>query len=298
MIWTVDIVEEGIRNRTYQELINVVVITIAYTSLISGLSGYANTYGGAHNIAIARAGLLGHGSGMDPNFAGLTLVMGIIMMLMSTYRLSIKLLIGFAIAFGIIRTVSLTTLGTTLMALVLFFFIKAVCEKNVSVIKYVVGATVAIILLVVVYFNADKIGNRALIDFRDRVEETLMQLSIGEYNDISSNRIYIIEQGVKYFCNQGALKQLLGGNGILVLGKATHNTYLEHILRLGILGTTLLFIIATYKAYRWICHRKEYSHIIFAGILTMKICLAIFIYTLAVNQGVALCFWIAILMYI
>lgn len=298
MIWTIDVIQEVIQTKEINKFLSYMSLTIAYAVILSAVTGFSNTYGGAFSMKITRAGLLGHGAGIDPNFAGLTITMGIIMLLMTDMKISLRIVAGIALAFGVFRTVSLTTAGISTVAVAMFFFIKAIKDKRVELIKYFITAFGVLIIVLVCYENIEKIGNQSMIDLKNRVDEAIVQLNVGDWNDVSSDRKMIVEEGMSYYNQQSYIKKLFGGNELYVLNKSTHNTYLQHLLQIGAVGLVILVLWASIKAFRWGTVKKSVNSKVFSGVLTLKICLAVFISTLAVNSGVALCLWVAILYYL
>lgn len=302
MVWTVNVLEHMIYENGAERLLKIFVATTAFLVVISTLSGYQNIYGGAYGNHITRAGLLGHGAGADPNFAGLTIVVSFLLLLMSTYEIKTKVVFAVILIFGLIRTVSLTAIGVFSISIFLYTFIRAFREKQIWGIRVLSGLTVLIAIAVIIYNAADMLGNESLISLRDRIQEAIFQITIGDWNDVNSGRSSILSTGLIYWQSQGLLKQLFGGNGLFVLGYATHNTYLDMLLRFGAVGAggmALYILKCFYRSIRVFRNPADnVSSSVTTGVIALKVSMLIYSSTIAINQGISLCLWTTILFFL
>jgi len=296
LVWAIDIFIEVRNSNKMHVLLKRMVLTIAYASLISAVSGYSSIERGAFGEYIERAGLLGHGSGGDPNIAGLTIVSGLIMLLMINMNSMVKLGIGAVLMLSVFRTVSLTTAAICACALFLFFLIKALYLKNIQVIKLIFGLIGMCVVIIVLYSNIEVLGVQSITNLKNRIDEAIMQIKIGDWSDVSTGRSDLAQSAIAYFQNQSIVRQLFGGNSLYVLVKIPHNTYLQHLLQFGIIGTSLLFIVGIYKLRCWIVRPPINDVNIRSGVITLKICIALFIATISVTSGFSLCLWLVVLL--
>ena len=300
MIWAYSTIERVIQKEEYNDFLFLSASAIALAIVASTISGYQGTYLGAFGTVISRAGLLGQGSAADPNMAALAIDTGFLLCMMSNMKKNYKIIFSCIFVFGLMRTVSLSGILFFGIAILLYLLFEAKYERGAWQLKVIGSLLAIIVLLFVFYYYADLTGNDTIISVRNRIAELFQQLSLGEFDDLSSGRFSVRQQGMSFFSQQGFIRQLFGGNSPYVVNNfATHNTYLEQLLRFGLLGFIVLSVAAIRKLV--ILTKLHYSGELgvpnntVAGAIALKYMLFLFSYALSINGGCPLVIWAGVL---
>ena len=146
-------------------------------------------------------------------------------------------------------------------------------------------------VLVVVYMNLPADMHNEQIDaYILRIEEKLTQLESGNYVDATTNRTKLVSRYMAYFLEQSIFNFFIGGLSIVALnGVATHNTYVDIILQVGVIGTIALMVWIIMQIVQTI-HEKD-THNGKLRLILKFICL-IAATNLSLNHGSTWSLWL------
>lgn len=260
-------------------------IKFSILSIVSLLSLHMLITGGVIVSDTAdRAGLIGVGVG-DANYSALILCIGISSVL--NYK---KLHIAWRIATctvmiaAMVETLSISGLIGLLIVVIFSFSLN----KNFGKALFRV---ILILLILVLLFQLytvlpDRFHVEGIDDYILRVEEKLGFAEKGDYDAVTTDRTELSAFKVNYFLNQTPLfRQLFGFNALNIGdGFMSHNTYVDFLLQLGIIGTMLVVAYIFVRAMRSfkLFRKEEVSH---KYIFTLKMLFLFFAFTISIYQG-------------
>ena len=264
------------------------IFIIALSSIFFGgvvfLEGYTD-----------RLGISGVGIG-DPNFSCLILNTGIAIMLAQNYRnrpMRIGMILVMVIA--MVQTVSITGL---LCLLVLFLSYYLVAMKLPKTARNVLIGCFLVVTLLQYYNTLPQVSRNSSVDlYIFRIEEKLDALANKDYQAVTTNRSLTTEINLAYFSRQSTWKQLIGGNSIPPEGvRLSHNTYVDILLRFGILGTIAFCGVVIKKM--WNNFRKYYKTKENGEAFLLKIVFLIFSSALSIYSGNTFALWYMFLIFL
>lgn len=214
----------------------IIVCLIALHTLITGGVVYKEVEDNIYSQQHQRRGVLGVGVG-DPNFSCLLLCTGIACAFNNaSFRWYVKLIIVAVTIAAMFVTLSTSGLLSLILVCILSMTVNRKITRGVRrviIVCLLAIATFQIYLaLPEVYHNADVDAYITRMEFK--------------YNALLNNDLYaattersgIADRYMNYINNdQSILKQLFGGNSVIELGQAAHNTYISFIMQYGYLGT-------------------------------------------------------------
>lgn len=217
--------------------------------------GYSN---GSEWIRTTRYGLLGVGTG-DPNFSGFRLLVGALCIAYSNCKLWIKVGMIGVIAYCIIRAASLTSiLVCVLMIAMSVLLMKGVTKKIKWILLGVAIVIVAIIFLYTIPLGDSLSSHVSLI--QHRIESTWNSVLNKDLAKATSGRTNGASQNIDYIfgADRSIFHFLFGFEKFPAPGTdASHVTYLDWLLRFGLIGCIGLIIIMVECIYN---RYKEYKH--------------------------------------
>ena len=192
--------------------------------------------------SIGRVGLIGLGSVMDPNYSALILNCGLSLLLFQRSHSSLRLIMGIIIFFAIIRTGSLTGMLCIMIILIIFALKDRSLGKKV---RRVMIILLGVILVFGIIMSGASIIENAYIEFIvNRIHKIIAEISLLDFNSATSGRMEIAQIKLQYFFGQSFFGFLFGGNSLFVGAPfVSHNTYIDLLLRFGIVGTLFIIII-------------------------------------------------------
>lgn len=222
---------------------SIIVGLIALHAIISGGVVYIEAQHTEYYQEYQRRGILGAGIG-DPNFSSLLLCTGIVCTVnnhcMRWYEKS---------AIYAITTVamSVTLSASGILAFVLVNLLSVVVNRKLSK-----GLRRLVLLLLIgvgifqIYLSLPEACHIADIDaYIEKMEIKYNAFVNGDFYSATTGRLDLADKYLHYINQEQTLgRQLFGGNSVVELGIATHNTYLSWILQFGYLGFIMLLLYA------------------------------------------------------
>lgn len=229
-----------------------------------------------------RYGMLGTGRG-DPNYSALKLCFGLAIALAQTSIT--KILRWFSIVccvVGLIRTLSMTGLiGGFIILLGYVFFTPSLPKKiKIVVLSIVIGG------MILILYIGGYIQIQNLEEYISRIVEKIHQFMVGDLSGATTNRSSNLENNWNYFWGQSGIGILFGGNHLPPgnLTGLSHNTYMDMLLRFGIIGCFLLGVLLIYNLQKAIKRLKRYKGedemtIVLIKIVQLYFCCTLSIYS-------------------
>ncbi len=242
-----------------------VAITVFIIAVHACLTGGVEFYEtGKHSSEYLRRGVLGVGKG-DSNFSSLLLNIGVTCTLFDKdFRPIMK---------TVMLIVSVAAMAVTLSASGLLGFILVLAGRVIvkreyfpKKIKNIVLIVVLVLVAISIYANLPNEYKNSTVDaYVARMEEKLEFLESGDVASLTTNRSKLADVKMNYFMNkQSVLKILFGFNPLGVdseKGSVPHNTYIDLLLQIGLVGTIITFLYVAQKfVFDWIdpeCNRRE-----------------------------------------
>lgn len=229
-----------------------IAITIFLSALHCIFKGGILYYEATSELSVSRIGIIGAGAG-DPVFSGMLLLMGVAILLANrtANRWVRYVMIGFML------WASVSTISTTaIIAIVLLLLVYFVAGNNVprGVLYILLGCI--ILLILIQYYDGlpSDLHNENLDALFDKTVVKIEQFLSGDYESASTYRSRLTDIYLEKFNEQGIVKWMFGGNSIpfsnVWIGKfnfTSHNTYVDCLLRFGMVGTIILLIIIVKK---------------------------------------------------
>jgi len=149
---------------------------------------------------------------------------------------------GIIIFFAIIRTGSLTGMLCIMIILIIFALKDRSLGKKV---RRVMIILLGVILVFGIIMSGASIIENAYIEFIvNRIHKIIAEISLLDFNSATSGRMEIAQIKLQYFFGQSFFGFLFGGNSLFVGAPfVSHNTYIDLLLRFGIVGTLFIIII-------------------------------------------------------
>ena len=260
---------------------SIIVGLIALHAIITGGVIYAEAQHTEYFQEYQRRGVLGVGIG-DPNFSSLLLCMGIACTLNNR---SMKWY-GKVILYAVTTAAMFVTLSTSgILAFVLVNLLSVIVNRKLTkgirrlLLLLLVGVTVFQIYLALPspyhIADIDAYIERLEIKYNAFVNKDFYSATTGR-SDLSDRYFHYINK------EQTLGRQLFGGNSVVQLGNATHNTYLSWILQFGYFGFSALLIYACIRLIKtYFSERNDVRRFS----LIIKALYIFFIATLSVFDG-------------
>ena len=222
--------------------VNSVVITYSFgvclssiLTLLKGSLPILNTFISDVTMKLGEGEYTSRFSGLagNPNYYTLDIIMALSAIFVISYSTkNQKIYTFFTIVLSVFGMMSVSkSFLVTWVMLIIIWFILSVKQGGVKMVKF---AFVLALGAFIIYFVAD-----------DYVHSFLMRFfkdSTGSINDITTGRYNIWINYIKAIFND--LKIMLFGNGLKTLCgvKGTHNTYLEALFNVGLVGSAVFLI--------------------------------------------------------
>ena len=232
----------------------------------------------------ARAGLIGLGIG-DANYSALILCVGVAAILTTEkLRWYWKLLSCGVLLAAMIATLSISGLLTLLVVIVLSL---SLTQKSNKVFLRVCLILLALVFIFQVYVALpENLHIDGVDDYIARVEEKLDFLEEGDYDAATTDRSALAKYKLNYFFqNLSILHQFFGLNALTIGDNfMSHNTYIDFLLQLGIVGAIISLLYAIVRLFHSITDIKN-GAAASKYVLTVKALFLFFAFTVSIYQG-------------
>ncbi|MBE6601948.1 MAG: hypothetical protein E7637_05520 [Ruminococcaceae bacterium] len=244
--------EEMIEKLTFAIMIIVGLIAL-HTCITGGV-----TFQDEENMSIIRRGTLGVGVG-DANFSCLLLCTGVA----SAFNCrSVNRILCWIFA-GLMISAMLVTLSTTgfialIVVLLLSVFTNVKLEKKL---RNAILVVLFILLLVQIYLLLPPEYRIKNLDaYIARMESKYLALVNDDYSTLTTGRSSNAEIYLGYIHRQSPLRILFGGNTLIPPSLhcgASHNTYIDFLLRFGYVGAAILLFFVVRSFFRTLAGDKN-----------------------------------------
>ena len=265
------------RNDMYSQMLFVMFLF----SFLSGIYGLYNGVGIEMGLFSRLSGIIG-----DPNYSALFYILGIFSLLgtdvISSNR--VKILFALIMCVFVLLTVSIAGITGLIILLVLYYLYK---DKRLAMLLMVV----IIFSVVLLYYLPIESGT--LYGIKYRIEFSLASIASGDFASLTSGRYNLNSNYISYFFTQDTSSILLGGQNIIagtervyyldMFGLVSHNSYIDMLYAVGILGTLFILFCFIYDIAGSIKEYKnsKYEHFLAMAFLKLTImwfCLSISIF--------------------
>ena len=273
-------------------------LNFALTVLLSGLHclfmGGVEYYEATSALSVSRLGIIGAGAG-DPVFSGLLLLIGVALFLCN--RSANRWFRYGAIA--ILLSATMTTISTTVLIMtILLLAVYYITHARLG--KGILSICVMCLVCVLALYVYNGLPAAMHIEVVDEIlSKTFLkytQFMSGNAADATTYRSLLSEMYLDAFNGQGIMEKIFGGNSIplphIKVGRynlVSHNTYIDLLLRFGVLGTNFTLMIV---AWRYIASLLRFKRQGINGELVLvKTLLLAYAYSVSIYYGVFFSFW-------
>lgn len=272
-----------------------IICVISIHSILSG--GYNNA---AYVISeysreaqFIRHGIVGVGVG-DANFSSLILCTGILSVFATRdFKTYVKIIM--MIPMGIALSLTLSTSG--LIGLIVVIITYNMANNSLQKrIKYFFIIILVLIVSVQLYSSLPSDFRIAAIDqYVDRMNMKYMDLISGNFSGLTNGRNDLGDFYWRYIKEEGFLRQLLGGNNLLLFSHVPHNTYIDFIIQFGFIGLIVIGSIILLRIRNIFKFTDKYNK---GAIISIKCLYLFFITTISVYHGSTFAFTLFLLLII
>ena len=244
-----------------------------------------------------RYGMVGTGIG-DPNYSGLKLLLGCLCIYYSKINKFLRSGMLVIMFIAMVKTVSITTV----LILIMVIFIGTLLHKGVGrKIKYgllillILGMSVYILVSTPIEYLPSGIQTLLL-----RIYEKISQFAVGNIREFTTGRSYRALSNLEYAFNRVGIKWFLGGEAIPPDGLLlSHNTYVDLLVRFGLIGFLCIMARVLYCALRQYknCAKNNYSKERVC-LLQIKLIYIAFSFSLSIYIYQEAAWWILFLLFI
>lgn len=240
-----------------------------------------------------RLGILGIGIG-DPNFSCLILNIGIAILLVQKDRnLFFRILMIVTMVMAMLQTASIT--GIAVFSIIVFMYLLSVRSIYRNLKRIFIGLIASCVLIPSSLLLFSNQINKSILIYESRIEAKYSALQSFDYTLFTSRRSAILEDNLSYFKEEPILRQLIGGDFNKNTGFGmSHNTYLDILMRFGIVGAFIFFFFSIKKIIE--AFRKYYKNGENGEIFLLKVVFAFFSASLSICTGHIFSLWYLILL--
>lgn len=220
----------------------------------------------------------------DPNYSSIIYNIGIFSLFCIRLKKKFEFfryLMLFVLYILLIQTLSMTGILANLIGVLILILAQKRLTKKVK------GLVFTTIIVVLFGFSIQLFPKSEAIEgIHTRVTEKLSQFSAGDYASATTDRYMISKLYFEYFNHEKVINQLIGFpeplfHFIYIIGAATHNTFLDLLFAVGILGSAILL---TYYSLRIVHFYKMYqktNDLQYLGVMTIKLIIIIYMFGLS-----------------
>lgn len=244
-----------------------------------------------------RYGMVGTGVG-DPNYSGLKLMLGCLCIYYSRINIFLRSGMLVIMLLAMVKTVSITTILVLIMIICIGTLLHKGLGRKIKcsiIVLLILGIIVYTLVSIPIEYLPSGIQTLLL-----RVYEKISQLSAGSIHELTTGRSYRALANLEYAFNRGVIKWYLGGeavppNGLLL----SHNTYVDLLVRFGLLGFLCITTRILYCALRQYrnCVKNDYLKEDVC-ILQIKIVYIVFSFSLSIYIYQEAAWWTLFLLFI
>lgn len=293
MMWAVmaaDKQPEGMQN-IYGSMALASVLSGVHCLLFGGVLYYEATSA----LKVARMGVIGAGAG-DPVFSGMYLLIGFSILLCNKQMyMWVRLILMTVLLAACIMTVSTTVIIGLLLIVMLYQLINGSLKGGVAKIFIFL---IFVGLLLTVYMGLPQDARNEQLDaFLDKTIVKFEQFASGDFALATTNRSSLASLYLNFYNRQDGLSYFFGGNRIPITeitfsNLVSHNTYIDLLLRFGLVGTLLLLCLIgkrCFASYHEMRASKKYE------LFTLKMLFIFYSYSLSIYYGPFFALWFVFL---
>lgn len=254
----------------YSELLYSIGIMITFSAIYGFFRGSAINYGNFIRKSTTIS---------DPNYSALFLNLGLFSILGNKkFSKKEKIFTIITTSLSLIFTVSMTGIIGATIFLTLYLYM----QNKRRFLKYIIIFLMVGIAFICIPLKRDN----ALYGIQYRIRSMGSQSA----DDISSGRIGIAKQYITQFSNLSIKEFLFGGNNTVSgeymeesveeIGNVSHNSYIDMLFMIGILGTFCILLTFCYSIYNLLTKYKNGNYIALNYVL-LKLIILYFAFTIS-----------------
>ena len=249
-IFILAIISVRAKRETLDAFMRGVAMTVVVIALHACITGGVEFYEqNIYSQEFLRRGILGVGIG-DSNYSSFLLNIGIICIWCDD---KISRWVKLACVIPILYAMTLTLSASGLLMFLIILVFGILLGKNKP--KAIVVLLTAVIFILTVSFIYVNLPNDMRIEsvdaYIDRMEGKIDSLNEGDYDSFTTGRTGLTERYIEYFSTQGIGRYFFGGNKLMAVGDSfSHNTYVDFLIRFGLIGAFAFFAFVAIAFYK------------------------------------------------
>lgn len=232
--------------------VGIVVFLISIHACITGGVNFYEPEIGT-NIVVLRKGILGIGIG-DPNYSSLVLNIGIAcVMFDKDFKWYIKCVMVVIMISALTVTQSISGILGMLLVFAMYLVVRR--ESVPKKVRNLLLGFLFVLMVIFIYLSLPMQYRSDTIEaYIERLSEKIYYLTIGNQSKFTTGRSRILEQNLNYIFNDQPVFGLLFGlnplTGDYARGYVPHNTYIDILLQLGMIGFVIVFTFIIVRGIR------------------------------------------------